>query len=210
MPRYRFAGFLVDTDRRELLRGDDVLRLPPKAFELLQVLVTEHPKAVSQSSIHDKLWPDTFVDRGSIHNLVHQIRRVLGDHDQQIVRNVYGYGFALGADVIEAEPTPQPKLLVTVGNDEFDLQEGENVVGREFDAQVRIDSPAVSRRHARIVVHGDEITIEDLGSKNGTFVDGSRIRRVTPLKSGDQILFGTIAARFHILAPPPETETAES
>ena len=50
------------------------------------------------------------------------------------------------------------------------LVEGDNVLGRAEDATVRIDAPGVSRRHACIRVSGAEATIEDLGSKNGTYV----------------------------------------
>jgi pSer/pThr/pTyr-binding forkhead associated (FHA) protein len=52
------------------------------------------------------------------------------------------------------------------------LHDGENVIGREEDAAAWIESASVSRRHARIVVSGGTATLEDLGSKNGTFLRG--------------------------------------
>jgi pSer/pThr/pTyr-binding forkhead associated (FHA) protein len=63
----------------------------------------------------------------------------------------------------------------------------------------------LSRRHARIMISGEHATIEDLGSKNGTTVDGRRIRRLE-LGGGERILFGTIAAMFRRMHVPP-TET---
>jgi hypothetical protein len=49
------------------------------------------------------------------------------------------------------------------------LTGGENVIGRDPDVSVRIEAPGVSRRHARILAEGGRFTLEDLGSKNGTF-----------------------------------------
>jgi pSer/pThr/pTyr-binding forkhead associated (FHA) protein len=51
------------------------------------------------------------------------------------------------------------------------------VLGREASASIRIDDDMVSRHHARIAVEGRQATIEDLGSKNGTLVDGWSGRR---------------------------------
>jgi diguanylate cyclase (GGDEF)-like protein len=66
----------------------------------------------------------------------------------------------------------------------------EMLLGRGNDVAVRVRGDAVSRRHARITVSGTGITIEDLGSTNGTFVNGEKISR-TPLTDGDKIQIGT-------------------
>ena len=58
---------------------------------------------------------------------------------------------------------------------EFPLRDGEHIVGREANAAICLDSPNVSRRHARFVVKGRSATLEDLGSKNGSFVRGVRL-----------------------------------
>ena len=55
-----------------------------------------------------------------------------------------------------------------------------------------VDVYSVSRHHARIDVRGDDATVEDLGSKNGTFVNGRPVQRVTPLKDGDEVRIGTV------------------
>ena len=60
------------------------------------------------------------------------------------------------------------KLCVVLANRELVLMNGANVIGRDPDATIQIDARGVSRHHARILVSGDEATIEDLGSKNGT------------------------------------------
>ena len=62
-----------------------------------------------------------------------------------------------------------------------------------------IDSPSVSRRHARVLITPDGAEIEDLGSKNGTFVGGRRIERATPLFNGDEIRLGSVRLQFRYI-----------
>ncbi|HTJ82534.1 MAG TPA: FHA domain-containing protein, partial [Polyangiaceae bacterium] len=74
---------------------------------------------------------------------------------------------------------------------EFPLGENkEIVVGRSSDLDMVLVEDMVSRRHARIACSDSEITIEDLGSTNGTFVNGEKIKRAH-LKEGDRVLIGT-------------------
>jgi len=67
--------------------------------------------------------------------------------------------------------------------------EGSVVLGRGSDADVRINDDEISRRHVRVEQRGDSVWIEDLGSRNGTFVNGERIVN-TELKDGDKIQLG--------------------
>jgi hypothetical protein len=66
----------------------------------------------------------------------------------------------------------------------------EIVVGRSSELDMVLVEDMVSRRHARIECDDDQIVIEDLGSTNGTFVNGEKIKRAT-LKEGDRVLIGT-------------------
>ena len=91
---------------------------------------------------------------------------------------------------------------------EIPLQPGENVLGREPEAAVWIDDSAVSRRHARIVVGGDMATLEDLGSKNGTKLQGKKIRTVAPLADRDAIRIGPASLVFRLYRQTGSTETA--
>ncbi len=84
---------------------------------------------------------------------------------------------------------------------------GINVVGRDRDADVRIDDPSVSRRHARLVVDGEDVGVEDLESKNGTRVGGVPVSRPTRLATGDVVVFGGIETRFEV---QPFDDTATS
>jgi len=203
--RIRFGDFVLDTDRRELLRRGDAVHLPPKTFQLLQILTEERPKAVAQQDLYDHLWPDTFVEKSNLHNLIYQLREALEDSEQSIIRTVYGFGFAFAAPVGDVAPV---LWQIVIADREFDLQDGGNIVGRERGASVRIDSGSISRHHARITVSPSGVTLEDLDSKNGTTLRGRRIRSVSDLRDGDRIVFGTVSAVLRAVRAAHTTETA--
>ena len=204
--RIRFGDFILDTDQRELLRGSEPVHVPPQALEALAILVERRPSAVAQQDLYDRLWPDTFVDKSNLHNVIHQLRAALGDDDHAIIRTVYGFGFSFAALAVDSAPRSAGWQIV-IGDREVELREGENIVGRERDAAVRIDSPSISRNHARVYISGDGATLEDLGSKNGTALNGRRVRNVRPIADGDRVTFGTIAGVFHALRAVKSTET---
>lgn len=83
------------------------------------------------------------------------------------------------------------RFVLTIGRKEFVLVPGEIVIGRDPSCGLGFDDTLVSRRHARLVVDGARVTIEDLGSRNGVFVDGAKIARRTPLAHGATITIGT-------------------
>jgi DNA-binding winged helix-turn-helix (wHTH) protein len=203
--RFRFGDFVLDTDRRQLLRRGEPVHLPPKTFQLLQILAEERPKAVAQQDLYDRLWPETFVEKSNLHNLVYQLREALDDGEQTMIRTVYGFGFSFAAPVGDAAPAAL--WQVVIGSREFDLNDGENLVGRERAASVRIDSGSISRRHARITVSPSGVTLEDLDSKNGTTLRGRRIHSASDLRDGDRIVFGTVAAVLRALRPAITTQT---
>lgn len=73
---------------------------------------------------------------------------------------------------------------------------GEAVIGRALDIEVTIDDLGASRRHCRIRPEGAFWVAEDLGSRNGTFVNGARVDQVVPLRDGDSIRVGGTEFRF--------------
>jgi pSer/pThr/pTyr-binding forkhead associated (FHA) protein len=94
------------------------------------------------------------------------------------------------------------------GDREIALGEGENLFGREDDAVVWIDDAAVSRRHARIVIDESGAVLEDLGSKNGTYLRARRLQSPAKLTDGDRITIGTASLTFRVRDKTASTATA--
>ena len=90
------------------------------------------------------------------------------------------------------------------------LTEGVNILGRDLGSAVRIDLPEVSRRHASIVVGVAYASIEDLGSRNGTFVGDEPVTAPRRLRDGDAIRLGTVALTFHVAANGATTQAIPS
>ena len=179
---YRFGSFTLDGDSRQLFRDGDEVHLTPKAFELLDLLLANRDRAASKTEVQQRIWPSTFVEETNIATLVAEVRRVL--HDPALVRTIYGFGYQFAGEIIsgaDAHPSGQPpaRLWLVFETRQIPLMEGIHVIGRAPDATVHIDSPGISRYHARIVVERGEATLEDLKSKNGTQLNGgaSRPRR---------------------------------
>lgn len=107
-----FGKFTIDEGRRQLLRAGEAVRLSPKAFQLLTVLVQESPRAISKSDLQDQLWPGTFVTEGSLANLVTELRTALGDdaRDPRFIRTLYGYGYSFTGALSDPVAAPQPQV----------------------------------------------------------------------------------------------------
>ncbi len=91
-----------------------------------------------------------------------------------------------------------PKLMILQGGQAIpsDLTQDEVVVGRLPECDLQLESNMVSRRHAKLLRQGSEYAIEDMGSGNGTFVNGKRIEGLTKLKHGDRLKLGPILLRY--------------
>ena len=77
--RIQFAEFILDLGSRQLLRNGHEVRVVPKAFDLLELLLERRPDAVSREEIRDRLWPDTFVSESTLTSLVTDLRAALDD-----------------------------------------------------------------------------------------------------------------------------------
>lgn len=204
--RVTFGEFLLDSAERQLLRGDTPEHLTGKAFQLLVLLVAERPKLVSKKEIYDTLWPDVFVQEANIKNLIAELRATLNDDGEEMIRTERGAGYAFAAEARDEIALQLPYVLVVNGV-AFPLREGKNVIGRDPDAQIRLDSAAVSRRHAAILITGDDAVLQDLGSRNGTNLNGEKLEAARPLRAGDEIRIAQFAIRFQV-APGSARPTA--
>ena len=214
--RFRFGEFVLDGDTRELWRGHQVVPLSPKAFQLLEILIENHPKAMTKGALQDLLWPNTFVVEKNLANLVAEIRQALGDSAEhpRFLRTVPRFGYAFldaptgrAGEAAAAGSEPIPQCRLTWADGRIALCEGDHVLGRDPDTELFLDSQSVSRRHAVIRVSGAGATLEDLGSKNGTFVGSRRIEAPTLLADGDAIKVGAITLTFKVIHTHGVTET---
>ena len=215
--RVRSEDWVVDTTTRQVERGGRAVHASPKAFELLSMLLAERPRALSKSELLRRLWPDTFVTEASLASLVAEVRSVLGDtaHEPRYIRTVQRFGYAFcGSVVTEAGAFPAASATGSARlvweRREVALSPGENVLGRTPEALVWIDSVGVSRRHARVLLTDTGAVLEDLGSKNGTYLNGLRLDRPQPLVDGDEIRLGSVRIVFRTFSAPLSTETESS
>lgn len=86
---------------------------------------------------------------------------------------------------------------------EFQIQSGKTVIGRKEDCDLRIPVGEVSRQHAVLMVDGEEVTLRDLGSSNGTYVNNQRITE-RELDAGDHIVIGPVVFTLQIDGVPKD------
>jgi DNA-binding winged helix-turn-helix (wHTH) protein len=209
-----FGDCAFDPEARELRRAGQRVDLAPRALELLQALLEARPRALSKAELRDRLWPDTFVSDTSLAQTVLELRKALDDgpRDPRYVRTIHRFGYAFCGPArtrpeSDAVAPAVSRFAVLQGPREIPLYEGENLLGREPEGVVRLTSEKASRRHARIVVAGDGAVLEDLGSKNGTFLNGDRVEGSIPLAEADRIVVGREVLVFCRGPAPGTTET---
>jgi DNA-binding winged helix-turn-helix (wHTH) protein len=192
----RFGECEFDLERRQVFRAGREAHLSRKAFDLLGLLIAMRPRVVFKGELQTRLWPSTFVVEGNLSNLVAEVRRALGDdpHRPRYVRTVHGLGYAFcGVESGDERPTTLPPVVgwLVFGGGRLPLTRGEHLIGRSPTCAFPIDDTTVSRRHARIVV-GDDVTLVDLGSRNGTYLRGARVVVPSTLRDGDRVVIGSL------------------
>jgi DNA-binding winged helix-turn-helix (wHTH) protein len=185
----RFDEFTVDTASRQLRRGDAEQHLSPKAFDFLCLLLVNRPRVLSKAELHERLWPSTFVSDAALTTLVAEVRAALGETagGGRFVRTVHRYGYAFKAPATElgdvatsSEDRARCWILWQWGR--VPLTDGDHLLG-----------PSAA--------------IEDLGSKNGTFLRGERLSAPAPLADGDEISVGSVLIRFRRIESGTATAT---
>jgi DNA-binding winged helix-turn-helix (wHTH) protein len=207
----RFGEFTLLPLARELRRHDRPIHLSPKAFQLLEALLARSPAALSKAELHEVLWPDTHVVEANLANLVGELRRAIGDRSRTggFIRTVHGYGYAFRSP----GPAPAPEgagarcqLVWRTGR--APLSVGDHILGRDPDLELCFDARDVSRSHARIRVTEEGATLEDMGSKNGTYLNGRRLQGPAALQDADEIRLGPkLRLRFRAAGATHSTET---
>ncbi len=221
--RFRFGEFTLEIEARQLREQERIIHVSSKALDLLHVLLENRPRVVSKPDLNDRLWPDTFVSDVNLATIVAELRRALRDDAARprFIRTVHRHGYAFsGTATVEAPRTET--AVETLGthwlvweNGQARLRAGDNILGRGRRATVWLDSPAISRHHAKIIVTRSDATVEDLGSRNGTYVRGERIASPVRLNDGDEIRVGSVVVRYRVnsgqettILSEPESEGA--
>jgi DNA-binding winged helix-turn-helix (wHTH) protein len=209
-----FGEFALDLDSRQLLGRSGEIHLVPKAFELLKALIETRPKALTKRDLQERLWPDTFVAESNLAILISELRAAIGDSARRprFIRTVHGFGYAFTGEAFEIPegtlvPGTRSVCWIVWHRRQFRLGPGQNIIGRDPLAPVSIDLPSVSRQHAQIVVNETGATLQDLGSKNGTFLRGARVAVASPLEDGDKIQVGSVTLTFRARPVGGSTET---
>ena len=197
-PKIRFGDVLFDASTRQVFRDGTEVHLSGKALQLLKFLIDQRPRAVSKQDLQGHLWPETFVTEANLPSLVAEIRDAIGDdaRNPKYVATLHGFGYAFRA-LVTAESLPAAADCWLIGAGlEIRLGYGENLIGRDGLGGAKLESPTVSRHHARIMIRDRDITIEDLGSKNGTFVNSDAVTAPRQLADGDQVRIGSFLLTF--------------
>lgn len=210
MTRFLFDRFVLDSDQKLLSRGDEPVHLTPRAFRLLEVLLRQHPKAVSKRDLLDHVWSGAIVEEANLKTLVREIRTALEERGGRVdtIRTAYGFGYAVNGPVqSEESSTPVPLVALRWTDGFVRLPAGDHLIGRRAGTAVMIDAPSVSREHARLTVTRDELLLTDLGSKNGTFVGAARIDAPVRLFDVCRITIGEVLVDVTRLGKDTSTET---
>jgi DNA-binding winged helix-turn-helix (wHTH) protein len=196
--RIRFDNFVLDTERKELIRGRTPVRLSPRAFRLLAHLAAERPRAISKRDLLDHIWAGNVVEEANLKTLVLEIRKALKDRGAdagiaEAIRTVYGYGYAFAGEAVEeTAPASELRVRVEVQQRVILLPAGIHEIGRSSSCTVFIDAASVSRVHARLHAGAETLLLDDNGSKNGTFVAGRRITAATTLPPAARVRCGDV------------------
>lgn len=232
---FHFGEFDLDIAGYTLWRAGERIKLEKIPMEVLILLVGSAGALVERRKIKASLWgSDVFVEHDSaINTAIRKIRQALRDDAEKprFVETVVGKGYRFIAPVARPIPPPHvsgkneteiaplsagaqrlafPNYCVTRGRQTFTLDIGENLLGRDPDARVYVDHPSVSRRHAQISIRLNRAILEDLKSRNGTFLEGRRIDAPTEIHHGAIIGLGPITVTFLVLTGPASTRPMSS
>lgn len=210
--RFRFGDYELDVAAFSLRQRGIAVRLEKIPLEVLILLVEHAGALVDRDSIFSALWgSDVFLDRdAAINTAIRKIRKALGEDGDRprFVETVVGKGYRFVGPIVAGTPDDAPEVTnyrVTTETHAFVLTHGDNVIGRNPDAEVFLDHPSVSRRHARISIAADRVVLEDLNSRNGTSLDGREVTSPTELHDGAVIRVGPITLTF-VSLPVASTE----
>lgn len=212
---FGLGGWTVEPSLNRLTRDSEEVHLEPRTMDLLVFLAQCPGVVLSRETLIDGVWHKKFVGEAVLRNAVAALRRALGDRADHptYIETIAKRGYRLIAPVKglgwadSGQAAANWCYKVRWDEHEVALDEGENLIGRGPDATIRIENPEVSRRHAKLIVDGDTVTLQDLGSKNGTHRNGLRLETPVRLADGDEIWIGLNLASLKFTVCDERTKT---
>ena len=103
---YRFETFELDTDRYELRRDGEAVRMEPQVFDVLAYLVEHHDRMVPKDELLEKVWGDKYISEAAVNSRLMAARRAVGDSgkEQRLIKTMHGRGFRFVGEVNAAAP----------------------------------------------------------------------------------------------------------
>jgi len=204
----------VDAELNSVAGPMATAHLEPKVMEVLVCLAEHASEVVSKELLLRSVWPDTCVTDDVLTRAIFELRRAFSDDARRprVIQTIPKRGYRLIApvvlDVDRMSGSPTSEAIVctlTWGEGRVTLTDGTYLLGRDESLPIRVPFPSVSRRHARITIGGGVVTVEDLASKNGTFLRDRRLTTPMLLRNGDTLITGTVRISVHLSMPSTET-----
>lgn len=219
---FLLGDWLVEPELGRLRKEDEAVHLEIKVMDVLVHLACHGSRVVTRQQLIDGVWDGGFISDNTLTHAVAELRKALGDtpSNPEYIETIHRKGYRLLKQVTDLEGRPPlgfgrpSRFRVLVEDRNVQLRQGENLIGRLPEASLCIHSLQVSRRHARIIVEESRAFIEDLGSKNGTLLNGRPVLERTRIRDGDRIFLGESIVALQFIeagdfAPtdPPDTDS---
>jgi DNA-binding winged helix-turn-helix (wHTH) protein len=215
---FHLGSWMVEPTLDRISKNGRAVRLRPRAMDVLTALALSAGDLVSKRSLIDEVWRTEFVSDHALTQVIAELRAALGDNagNPTFIENIPRRGYRLVAPVtpvlesVASNNGVSMPFKLETENGSQPLIQGQNVIGRTEEADICLDKTEVSRCHAMITVQGTTAIIEDLGSKNGTYVNGRQLEGPATLNNGDEIWIGRSVARMRFLIEGEPTKTEAS
>jgi DNA-binding winged helix-turn-helix (wHTH) protein/Tol biopolymer transport system component len=196
---YEFGPFHMDPDKQILRRGDDVVPVPPKAFETLLVLVRRSREVVSKEELLKEVWPNSFVEESNLSQNIFLLRKALGDtaENRQYIVTLPGRGYRFAATVRTVSENGDALLAQARTRTQIVIEEDEAETDQALKALPIPQAPRVSRRF-QISVAAVAVLLA-----LGTFflIRSRRGTQIAHDKEWEQLTFFTDSAVYPALSP---------
>jgi DNA-binding winged helix-turn-helix (wHTH) protein/tetratricopeptide (TPR) repeat protein/TolB-like protein len=164
---YEFGPFRLDSAKHLLQRDGKALQLPPKAFEILILLVAKKGALVPKGDLLHAVWPDTFVEENNLTQYVSMLRKLLGEgvEDQKFIQTVPKLGYRFISDVREIAETDGELFLAKHTRTRIVIKEEEESGEFEGDTQQQPTAARENRAGVRTGSAAGTITVRSTGAK---------------------------------------------